>query len=129
MLVVGLHGWILPPSAILLCDVFVYSEFMIHPLLLLAFSTKMRTEIGESLKNSILVSGFLKELTFIYMIFQALMHGFHIQIYCCSFNSPKSSVWLCNSKHNKVTDITSMRAQYDEQGVDKFNIHTYQKTK
>ena len=70
MLVVGLHGWILPPAAILLCDVFVYSEFMIHPLLLLAFSTKMRTEIGETVKNTILVSGFFKELSFIYMIFR-----------------------------------------------------------
>jgi hypothetical protein len=28
-----------------------------------------------------------------------------------------------------VADITSMRSQYDEQGVDKLNIHTYQKTK
>ena len=134
MLVVGLHGWILPPSAILLCDVFVYSEFMIHPLLLLAFSTKMRTEIGESVKSSILVSGLLKELTYIYMIFQALMHGFHIQLNCCSFNSPKSSVWICNFKHNKVTDITSTRAQFDELSVDKLKIdptpfHTYQKTK
>merc|ERR1711892_192745 len=45
MLVVGLHGWILPPEAILICDLFVYSEFMINPVLLLISSTKMRMEI------------------------------------------------------------------------------------
>ena len=48
MLVVGLHGWILPPGAILLCDLFVYSEFVIHPLLLIISSTKMRKEIVKS---------------------------------------------------------------------------------
>ena len=48
MLVVGLHGWILPPGAILFCDLFVYSEFVIHPLLLIISSTKMRKEIVKS---------------------------------------------------------------------------------
>jgi len=51
MLVVGLHGWILPPGAILLCDFFVYSEFLIHPILLLIASTKMRKEILKGSQN------------------------------------------------------------------------------
>lgn len=50
MLVVGLHGWILPPGAILFCDLFVYSEFLIHPVLLLISSTKMRKEIVNGSK-------------------------------------------------------------------------------
>ena len=134
MLVVGLHGWILPPSAILLCDVFVYSEFMIHPLLLLTFSTKMRTEIGETVKNHILVSCYILEHTNIYINFQVFMRGFHIQLNCCSFSSPKSSVWLCNFKQNKVSDITSTKTQCGELDVDKLKVdpnsfHTYQKTK
>ena len=52
LLVVGLHGWILPPGAILVCDLFVYSEFLIHPVLLLISSTKMRKEImGDPLRR------------------------------------------------------------------------------
>ena len=56
MLVVGLHGWILPPPAILFCDLFVYSEFMIHPLLLLLASKRLRKEIIKGCKARILVS-------------------------------------------------------------------------
>ena len=56
MLVVGLHGWILPPPAILFCDLFVYSEFMIHPLLLLLASKRLRKEILKGCKARILVS-------------------------------------------------------------------------
>ena len=51
MLVVGLHGWILPPGAILVCDIFVYSEFLIHPILLLGASGKMRREILRGVKT------------------------------------------------------------------------------
>ena len=58
MLVVGLHGWILPPGAILLCDIFVYSEFMIHPFLLLGSSTKMRREVVKRFRLIDLVSTF-----------------------------------------------------------------------
>ena len=54
MLVIGLHGWILPPGAILVCDLFVYSEFLIHPVLLLGASGKMRREI---------VRGFMAHVT------------------------------------------------------------------
>ena len=56
MLVIGLHGWVLPPGAILVCDLFVYSEFLIHPVLLLAASRRMRREIGRGLKTTVLVS-------------------------------------------------------------------------
>ena len=55
MLVIGLHGWVLPPGAILVCDLFVYSEFLIHPVLLLAASRRMRREIGRGLKTTVLV--------------------------------------------------------------------------
>ena len=56
MLVVGLHGWILPPEAILICDLFVYSEFMINPVLLLISSTKMRMEIRKYSLIDVVVS-------------------------------------------------------------------------
>ena len=56
MLVIGLHGWILPPVGIVLCDFVVYSEFMIHPLVLLATSRKMRKEIVISLRAKASVS-------------------------------------------------------------------------
>ena len=55
MLVVGLHGWILPPGAILICDIFVYSEFLIHPILLLGASGKMRREVIRGVKTSVTV--------------------------------------------------------------------------
>ena len=50
MLVIGLHGWFLHPIAILLCDMIVYSEFLIHPVVLLSTSTKLRTEVKHTLK-------------------------------------------------------------------------------
>jgi hypothetical protein len=34
MLVIGLHGWFLHPIAILICDMVVYAEFSIHPIVL-----------------------------------------------------------------------------------------------
>ena len=55
MLVVGLHGWILPPGAILVCEIFVYSEFLIHPLLLLGASGKMRREVLRGVKTNVTV--------------------------------------------------------------------------
>ena len=69
MLVVGLHGWILPPPAILFCDLFVYSEFLIHPLLLLLASKRLRKEIMKGCKARILVSFTL--------IFIKLCNAFH----------------------------------------------------
>ena len=51
MLVIGLHGWFLHPIAILLCDMVVYSEFLIHPILLLSTSTKLRQEIKQTLQR------------------------------------------------------------------------------
>ena len=51
MLVIGLHGWFLHPIAILLCDMVVYAEFLIHPVVLLSTSTKLRHEIGHTLKR------------------------------------------------------------------------------
>lgn len=51
LLVIGLHGWILPPLGILLCDMVVYSEFFIHPIMLLATSTRMRKEVRTTLRR------------------------------------------------------------------------------
>ncbi|CAG0924652.1 unnamed protein product [Notodromas monacha] len=51
MLVVGLHGFGLPPVVILLCDFLVYGEFLVHPTMLLIGSTKMRQEITHSIKK------------------------------------------------------------------------------
>jgi hypothetical protein len=50
MLVIGLHGWFLHPIAILICDMVVYAEFSIHPIVLLSTSTKMRKEIMHTIK-------------------------------------------------------------------------------
>ena len=55
VLVVGLHGWILPPSLIVVCDMFVYSEFLIHPVMLLTTSSKLRAEISEEMRAKYLV--------------------------------------------------------------------------
>lgn len=57
MLVVGLHGWILPPFLILICDLFVYAEFMIHPVILLTTSGKLRREITASISTKYTVRG------------------------------------------------------------------------
>ncbi|XP_043197799.1 trace amine-associated receptor 13c-like [Amphibalanus amphitrite] len=51
LLVIGLHGWILPPIGILICDMIVYSEFFIHPVILLATSTRMRKEVRSTLRR------------------------------------------------------------------------------
>ena len=51
MLVIGLHGRWLHPIAILLCDMIVYSEFLIHPVVLLSTSTRLRTEIRQTLQR------------------------------------------------------------------------------
>ena len=62
------------------------------------------------------------------------MRGLHIQLNCCSFSSPKSSVWPCTFKYIKVTDITTTTAQCDELSVNKLkddpnSYPTYQKIK
>ena len=44
MLVIGLHGWLLPEPLIILCDWFVYAEFIFNPLQLLT-SPDLRDEI------------------------------------------------------------------------------------
>ena len=46
-----MHGWLLPPVAILLCDLVVYCEFLIHPAVLLATSTKLRQEVKATIKR------------------------------------------------------------------------------
>lgn len=51
MLVIGLHGWFLHPVAILICDVFVYCEFLMHPIVLLITSTKLREEVKTTVKR------------------------------------------------------------------------------
>ena len=45
------RGWLLPKFAILICDMVVYAEFLIHPVVLLMTSTRMRSEIGHTLKR------------------------------------------------------------------------------
>ena len=45
ILVVGLHGWLLSPLLIVVCDMFVYSEFMIHPIVLLVSSDTLRQDV------------------------------------------------------------------------------------
>ena len=57
VLVVGMHGWILPPVLILICDMFVYAEFLIHPVVLLSTSSKMRNEIVSNIQNKYKVGG------------------------------------------------------------------------
>nr|XP_040565037.1 pinopsin-like [Lepeophtheirus salmonis]XP_040565038.1 pinopsin-like [Lepeophtheirus salmonis] len=57
MLVIGLHGWFLHPVAILLCDMIVYSEFLIHPTVLLFTSTKLREEISNTIRKSLKNTG------------------------------------------------------------------------
>lgn len=51
MMVIGLHGWFLHPIAILFCDMVVYSEFLIHPVVLFITSTKLRGEVKGTLKK------------------------------------------------------------------------------
>ena len=58
MLVIGLHGWFLHPIAILVCDMVVYAEFSIHPIVLLSTSTKMRREIMHTIKLFIQASDY-----------------------------------------------------------------------
>ena len=55
VLVVGLHGWILSPGLIVICDMFVYSEFLLHPVILLTTSTKLRTEIAANIRDKQMV--------------------------------------------------------------------------
>jgi hypothetical protein len=52
MMVIGLHGWFLHPVAILFCDMIVYAEFLVHPAVLLATSTRLRAEIWRTLRKA-----------------------------------------------------------------------------
>ncbi|XP_023319617.1 uncharacterized protein LOC111694818 isoform X3 [Eurytemora carolleeae] len=74
MLVIGLHGWILPPIGILLCDFVVYSEFLIHPTLLLISSGKLRQEIG---------AGLYKAFQGIWSFFRSDIPAFFSSLHCC----------------------------------------------
>ena len=56
MLVVGLHGWLLSPLLIVVCDMFVYSEFMIHPIVLLLSEEKLRKEVWRNIVSNYEVS-------------------------------------------------------------------------
>ena len=51
------RGWFLPKFAILICDMIVYAEFLIHPVVLLMTSTRMRSEIGHTLKRLVAAGG------------------------------------------------------------------------
>jgi hypothetical protein len=51
MLVIGLRGAFLHPIAILVCDMVVYAEFIVHPTVLLCTSTRMRQEIRQTVKR------------------------------------------------------------------------------
>ena len=56
MLVVGLHGWLLSPLLIVVCDMFVYSEFLIHPMVLFVSSDRLRQDIWTNLLSNYQVS-------------------------------------------------------------------------
>ena len=45
VVVVGLHGWLLPPSLIILCATVLYSEFLIHPLQRLLSNHRLRAKV------------------------------------------------------------------------------------
>ena len=47
----------MPKFAILICDMVVYAEFLIHPVVLLMTSTRMRSEIGHTLKRFVAAGG------------------------------------------------------------------------
>ena len=52
VLVVGLHGWLLSPLLIVVCDMFVYSEFLIHPIVLFVSSDRLRLDIWLNLLSN-----------------------------------------------------------------------------
>ena len=56
VLVVGLHGWLLSPLLIVVCDMFVYSEFMIHPIVLLLSEEKLRKDVWRNIVSNYEVS-------------------------------------------------------------------------
>ena len=56
VLVVGLHGWLLSPLLIVVCDMFVYSEFLIHPVVLFVSSDRLRQDVWTSLLSNYQVS-------------------------------------------------------------------------
>ena len=56
VLVVGLHGWLLSPLLIVVCDMFVYSEFLIHPMVLFVSSDRLRRDIWLNLLSNYQVS-------------------------------------------------------------------------
>ena len=45
VVVVGLHGWLLPPSLLILCATVLYSEFLIHPLQRLLSNHRLRAKV------------------------------------------------------------------------------------
>ncbi|XP_065571262.1 uncharacterized protein LOC136034072 [Artemia franciscana] len=53
LLVLGLPGAIEHPVPVFLCALVVYSEFLVHPLVLLCSSTKLRNEVRKSLLGGI----------------------------------------------------------------------------
>jgi len=51
LLLLGLQGTVVNPVAAALCALIVYSEFLIHPMVLLSTSQRMRQEIIRTLKR------------------------------------------------------------------------------
>ncbi|KZS08492.1 Uncharacterized protein APZ42_027147 [Daphnia magna] len=51
LLLLGLQGTVVNPVAAALCALIVYSEFLIHPMVLLSTSRRMRQEVLRTLKR------------------------------------------------------------------------------
>merc|ERR1719397_978583 len=51
VVVVGLHGWLLPPSLIILCATVLYSEFLIHPLQRLLSNHRLRAKVSPVVRS------------------------------------------------------------------------------
>lgn len=108
VLVVGLHGWILPPVLILVCDLFVYAEFMIHPVILLTTSGKLRREITASISSKYTVSvlTFFKDFSSLskcFFHFQGLKLGvkYLFCCLCCNFQGEEEDDEYLPKKSNQ----------------------------
>ena len=114
MLVVGLHGWILPPFLILICDLFVYGEFMIHPMILLTTSGKLRREITTNISAKYTVSK-LKSIQY-YNLRKCYLQGLKLglkYIFCCL---------CCNFQEEEEEEDDCLPKKFTPSG----NIHVIQ---
>merc|ERR1712018_916212 len=94
-----MHGWILPPALILIWDMFVYSEFMVHPVVLLATSTKMREEVAMNIQQK----------------YQEIK-GILCCICCCSFSFSEVDESERNSSKRHSIHVIELNNQRDQTG-------------